>query len=324
MDEIVNQKTGCLKKVIEYNCKNIVGNLPPKLIEQKKKEEDLKSMNKVEKFKVQKFVGGMGIKKSVQIDTQKNEQTMAKIQEIMKKERCIDIFRDAFVKNEKEANDMLRIQRATIYKFRIRSLQQQFDKIKMLLQMRIIKGSMYLMLILKKIETSKQIFMLEIQSGKDVFVPQDLSQSQLPLSFRYYDPILLLIKNRMPHENNEIFGLQKAMDFHHNQESLSALMLQKVGINVNLYSDDQGKKLTYQHGIVNTQREIEINHYGSPHVSQLQRSDYLSIDINPDINKLTEAPQHQMSKTGSRATVAGQVDIIKICKDLNIKYLKKE
>ena len=31
-----------------------------------------------------------------------------------------------------------------------------------------------------------------------------------------------------------------------------------------------------------------------------------------------------MSKTGMRATVAGQVDIIKICKDINIKYLKKE
>ena len=109
MDEIVNQKTGCLKKVVEYNSMQLVGNLPPKLVELKEKEKTQQSLNKIEKFKVQKFVGGMGIKKSIQINTQKNEQTVAKIQEIMKKDRCIDIFRDAFVKNEKEANDMLRI-----------------------------------------------------------------------------------------------------------------------------------------------------------------------------------------------------------------------
>jgi len=55
--------------------------------------------------------------------------------------------------------------------------------------------------------------MIELMSGQEVNVPKDLSQSNLPYSYRYYDPILLLIKGMMPQENREYFALKKGLDF---------------------------------------------------------------------------------------------------------------
>ena len=54
--------------------------------------------------------------------------------------------------------------------------------------------------------------MIELMSGKDVQISKELTQSELPAGFRYYDPILLLIKTMMPQENKEYFGLKKGLD----------------------------------------------------------------------------------------------------------------
>ena len=53
--------------------------------------------------------------------------------------------------------------------------------------------------------------MIELQSSRDVFIPRELSLMKLPLSFRYYDPVLQIIKQMMPQEVQEIHGLQKNM-----------------------------------------------------------------------------------------------------------------
>ena len=43
---------------------------------------------------------------------------------------------------------------------------------------------------LKLHELNKQIFILEFELGNEVLIPASLSQDYLPLSFRYYDPII--------------------------------------------------------------------------------------------------------------------------------------
>ena len=56
-----------------------------------------------------------------------------------------------------------------------------------------VKGLLLVKTILKRIQLSKQLFMLEIEQGNEVFIPQDLSQDQFPISFWYYDSILKII-----------------------------------------------------------------------------------------------------------------------------------
>ena len=44
--------------------------------------------------------------------------------------------------------------------------------------------------VLKKIEITKQSFVLDLEQAREVFIPHELSCDVYPASFRYYDPII--------------------------------------------------------------------------------------------------------------------------------------
>jgi hypothetical protein len=72
-------------------------------------------------------------------------------------------------------------------------------------------GILYIKAMLMKIELSKQIFVLEIQDGLEVFISKDLSMENLPLSFRYYDPIIHLLTERFTDESSDYFKLKNCL-----------------------------------------------------------------------------------------------------------------
>lgn len=44
-----------------------------------------------------------------------------------------------------------------------------------------------------------------------MFIPADLSQSQFPLSFRYYDPLILIVQERMSDERKDYFQMKNSI-----------------------------------------------------------------------------------------------------------------
>jgi len=52
---------------------------------------------------------------------------------------------------------------------------------------------LYIMVINKKIEIVKKLFIMDIEIGNVMQIPRELSQEALPASFRFYDPIIRLI-----------------------------------------------------------------------------------------------------------------------------------
>lgn len=72
-------------------------------------------------------------------------------------------------------------------------LVQTLSKLKLILGLKCLSGMMFIRALLEKIELSKQIFTLEIQDDAEVYINHDLSQKYLPLSFRYYDPLILIV-----------------------------------------------------------------------------------------------------------------------------------
>jgi hypothetical protein len=67
------------------------------------------------------------------------------------------------------------------------------SKLRLVLGLRSLNGMLYIRAVLEKIHYSKQLFTFEIEDDAEVFIPQDLSQSGLPISFRYYDPLILMV-----------------------------------------------------------------------------------------------------------------------------------
>ena len=56
---------------------------------------------------------------------------------------------------------------------------------------------------LKKIELAKDIFVKEVENGKEVKIPVEMDQSQYPISMRFYDPILIHLQNQMSMDQKE-------------------------------------------------------------------------------------------------------------------------
>ena len=66
-------------------------------------------------------------------------------------------------------------------------------KLKMTLGIKAISGILYVEALIKKIELVKQILIYDVEQGNESFIPKELSQDNLPLSFRFYDPIIPII-----------------------------------------------------------------------------------------------------------------------------------
>ena len=60
-----------------------------------------------------------------------------------------------------------------------------------------VRKLVYVQCVIRQIELEKQIFLIDVESGQFTEIPPRLSMDHLPLSFRYYDPVMILILNNM-------------------------------------------------------------------------------------------------------------------------------
>ena len=56
----------------------------------------------------------------------------------------------------------------------------------------------------KQIELAKEIYILDIEQGQEVFILPELGQQKLPESFKFYDPILKIIQEKCDIHRKEI------------------------------------------------------------------------------------------------------------------------
>ena len=73
----------------------------------------------------------------------------------------------------------------------------------MILGVRAISGILYIEALLKKIQLVKEILIYDIEQGNETFIPQELSQDNLPHSFRYYDPIIAIVQENISDTKRE-------------------------------------------------------------------------------------------------------------------------
>ena len=72
-------------------------------------------------------------------------------------------------------------------------LKSHYKRLKLLNDMKLMGGVPFLACSLKKIELARQMFLAELEMGVEVLIPMELSQDQLPASFRMYDSIVSIV-----------------------------------------------------------------------------------------------------------------------------------
>lgn len=78
-------------------------------------------------------------------------------------------------------------------KIKFKSRRILFNRLNLYLKLEMLSNYVYLMVLIRRIELSKELFIIELEQGKQVFITKDLSQDGLPKSFRYYDYIIQMV-----------------------------------------------------------------------------------------------------------------------------------
>jgi len=138
--------------------------------------------------------------------------------------------------------------------------------------MGLLKGVLYLKAMIRMIEIQKNLTILEVEQGKEVYIPRELSLDRLPTSYRFYDFLINYVKEQVSAERKEFYGLKKALTNSMHKKLESNYLLEKMGLN------DVDERLVYRIKLNDPSRVFEINHLRSEHTMDVQRSRYISID----------------------------------------------
>lgn len=131
-------------------------------------------------------------KAKTMVDKCMNMAAQKGVRDVLSKDKPSDLFKDVidphdekFVKED--CNQWV------AHKFQQFKLEKNIRKIQNLIDAKQIQGPRFIMAQLRKYQLEKALFITDFEQGQDVLIPKSLSQEDLPLSYRYYDPIIMLI-----------------------------------------------------------------------------------------------------------------------------------
>ena len=90
----------------------------------------------------------------------------------------------------------------------------------------------YIELVLKEIQLSREIFMMEIVLGNDTIIPRQLRSNGLSMSYRFYDSIISSIQDQMSKKIIDNFALRFDLNIKRIQDDSNLLkkISQMLGI----------------------------------------------------------------------------------------------
>ena len=223
---------------------------------------------------------------------------------LFNKNHCYDIFQSTKI-NGKHMYQQLPHRARIKNKLKRSKIQAAFMRFQLVDNLRCVDRILLIKIRLKLIELSKQLLNFDISLGSEVFIPKDLQQYKLPLSYLFYDPIIAIIQDRISDERNEFFFSKNSVKV----EQFKSYSVKEKVIN-KLLKDDC--KATFKYEVVNKKYSVDIDYNESDHTMALQRSQYLVID--QEVNSLIKRkPKIKQGSTGTSMGIECQetnVDIL--------------
>lgn len=164
-------------------------------------------------------------------------------------------------------------------KFNRKIIEGRLNNIKFMLGCGELIDVFFIKCSLLRIQLIKSKFILELEQGQEVFIPQELSCDSYPTSFRYYDPIiqmtnhLMSTESKLYHQLKTQFNISKIQGSNWQRDFM---------IRVGIMENEKKRKLTHKHSIINFADKNEVKHTETNHPWSLQKSRYLIVESNED------------------------------------------
>ena len=180
-------------------------------IDARDKTEENSMPQDISKMETIKQITERKSRKKEQINMRNRMQSVNGLKDITSHDKPRDLFKDLI---KSVGNDLIKddVQNWVSYKFKRYKLEKNLHKIKNLLVSRQITGPRFIMAWIKIFDITKQVFLLELEQDSDVLIPIELSQDKLPMSFRYYDPIIMLIQEKLSKNRRSYLMVKKQVN----------------------------------------------------------------------------------------------------------------
>ena len=162
------------------------------------------------------------------------------------------------------------------YKYQMKYMVRTLGWLKFFVNLKIARGMLYIRFLQEKIRISKKLFLIELELGEETLICKDMQLEHLPKSYHYYDGILNYIKESISKEKLKFFSLKSTMQNFYDKRSDVKLAILKLFC----AGADEGEELTFKPQVVNKKSRNEIDHRPSPHITGVQKSDYIVVSCN--------------------------------------------
>ena len=153
-----------------------------------------------------------------------------------------------------------------------RLIEKRLAKTQFCLSLRGLNDIPYIRMLLLRIALSKQLFVLDLEQGQEVLIPNDLSMAKLPQSFHFYDCLTAIVDDQITEEAKYRFHMKAD----HNKHARSAEDIQgKVIKRLYKQTDD---KVAHKYTQIATNMKKADNISRNYDMMAIQRSNYLCID----------------------------------------------
>tara|TARA_B110000285_G_C15093130_1_gene600289 strand:- start:1459 stop:1806 length:348 start_codon:yes stop_codon:yes gene_type:complete len=99
------------------------------------------------------------------------------------------------------------------YKHQKKFKSDHYSKLVLLQKFKVLKGMNYIVAALTKIKLQKEMFVLELEMGHEVFIPKELQIDNYPISYQFYDSIINHTQSTASVETKEYFKFKNNFRF---------------------------------------------------------------------------------------------------------------
>ena len=127
---------------------------------------------------------------------------------------------------------------------------QMLAKMKFMSNMSAFKGfgrCTFIEIILKKILLIKELFINDIENGDEVAIPKELKQPSLSFQYKFYDPLLPIVKDSVSKDIRDFYNLKSQLNLnrYHDNSNLFGKMIEMMKLDSVLDTNNQMKSPFY-------------------------------------------------------------------------------
>lgn len=259
---------------------------------------------------VYKDVCGMTKVKIIRKDEE--EQKLRALNRLFSRDSILDIFRDSA---DIQKGNFIGTWHSQFLTFKVRKIiiELELNRLNCMMQMGMLNGLPFLHASRRKIALVRELTTLELEQGKEILIPKQLSQDHLSFSFRFYDPITRILKCSMSKARKEYYQNQKSIFQEYYKEDMIDKLKQQLG----LVESDKLKQVQVP---INYKKRKEIDIYDNAETHERQRSKFLQIDIN---NDLIARPSKSVGKLLNTGYDQVKTNVNKAGASINLTYMSQ-